>query len=163
MSTAGGIEAAPGRWGSVSTALRLVAGWGSVAVGVLNLIAESGDEAEATYLIFHLVLLAGGLLLISLDRGAAGAWPLAAGGAVLAGGTLISALPAHNGACCMSAFAVRHGYPFTFLGRNEGGGWHADTARLVADLLFWAYAGLVVLALVALTRRLAQHRTSGPE
>jgi hypothetical protein len=162
MSTAGGIGAAPGLWGSFGTALRLVAGWGSVAVGVLNLIAESGGVPEPTYLIFHVVLLAGGFLLISLDRGAAGAGPFGAGGAVLAGGMLVSALPVRDGACCMSAFAVRHGYPFTFLGRNESGGWHVDTAHLVADLLFWAYAGLVVLALVALTRRLAQHR-SGPE
>ena len=47
----------------------------------------------------------------------------------------------------MSTFAVRHGFPFTFLARDDGGGWHVDSQHLIADLLFWGFAGL--LALVA--------------
>jgi hypothetical protein len=161
MSTTGHVGPASGLWGSFGAALRLVVGWFSVAIAVLNLVAELGRAPERAYLVFHVVLLVGGLLLVSLDRGVAAAGPVGAGGAVLAGGMIISALPAGDAACCMAAFAVRHGYPFAFLGRNEGAGWQVDAPHLVADLLFWGYAGLVVLALVALTRRFTQRRDRG--
>jgi hypothetical protein len=105
------------------------------------------------------LLLIGGLLLISLGWGAAGTGPVggAAGAVVLVAGMLISALPVNATVCCMTAFAVRHGYPFTFLARNEGGRWHVDSQHLLADLLFWGYAGLIVLVGVAMTRRATEH------
>jgi hypothetical protein len=153
-------EAAPGLWGSFGAALRLIVGWFSVAIAVLNLVAELGRAPEPAYLIFHVVLLIGGLLLISLGQVAHGTGPAGylAGGAVLAAGMLFSALPVNNVVCCMSAFAVRHGYPFTFVARNDGGRWHIDSQHLLADLLFWGYAGLVVLVLVTTARRITRPR-----
>lgn len=158
-------DEAPGLWGSFGAALRLIVGWFSVAIAVLNLTVEIGRMPERAYLLFHVLLLIGGLLLISLGQGAAGTGPLGytAGGLVLAGGMLAGALPVNNAVCCMTAFAVRHGYPFTFLARNDGGRWHVDGQHLLADLLFWGYAGLVVLVLVALTRRATRHRGAARE
>jgi hypothetical protein len=77
-------------------------------------------------------------------------------------------VPVTNTVCCLSAFDVRHGFPFSFLARydqrGDAGRWHLDGQHLVADLLFWAYAGLLVVALVALLRRLtAGHAAAGPE
>jgi hypothetical protein len=152
-------DEAPGLWGSFGVALRLLVGWFSVAIALLNLIVEIGRMPDRAYLLFHVLLLVGGLLLISLDRGAAGTGPVGctAGGVVLAGGMLVSALPVSDAVCCMTVYAVRHGYPFTFLARNDGGRWHVDSQHLLADLLFWGYAGLIVLVLFAMTRRATQH------
>jgi hypothetical protein len=157
--TAGDHDEAPGLWGSFGAALRLIVGWFSVAIAVLNLVAELDRVPERPYLLFHVLLLIGGLLVISLGWGAAGTGPVGycAGGAVLVAGMLVSALPANATVCCMTAFSVRHGYPFTFLARNEGGGWHVDSRHLLADLLFWGYAGLIVLVGVAKTRRATEH------
>jgi hypothetical protein len=157
-------DALPGLWGSFGAALRLIVGWFSVAIAILNLIAELDRLPGPTYLLFHAVLLVGGLLLISISWGAAGTGPAgySAFGAVLAGGTFATALPVNDTVCCMTVFAVRHGYPFTFLARNGGGRWHFDLLHLLADLLFWGYAGLLVLVLVATARRVTRPRR-GPE
>jgi hypothetical protein len=153
-------EAAPGLWGSFGAALRLIVGWFSVAIAVLNLVAEFGRVPETAYLAFHLMLLVGGLLLISLGQVAHGTRPVGylVGGAVLGAGMLFSALPVNNAVCCMSAFAVRHGYPFSFVASNEGGRWHIDSQHLLADLLFWGYAGLILLVLVTTARRVTRPR-----
>jgi hypothetical protein len=118
---------------------------------------------DRAYLLFHTLLLVGGLLLISFGWGAAGTGPAgyAGFGLVLTGGMLVSALPANDAVCCMTAYSVRHGYPFTFLGRHDGGGWHVDSPQLAADLLFWGYAGLIVLVLVAMARRAGKHHGGG--
>jgi hypothetical protein len=166
VSAAGNVQPAtgqakePGLWASSGTGLRLLVGWCSVAVALLNVFAELDRIPDRTYLLFHAMLLAGGLLLIMVGWGAARTEPAGAlaGGAVLTAGMLFTALPVNDTVCCMSTFAVRHGYPFSFLARHDGGRWHADIPHLLADLLFWGYAGLIAVLLVALTRRLAEHR-----
>jgi hypothetical protein len=163
MSAVGDGTAPPGPWGSFGGALRLLIGWASIAVAVLDLVAELDRVPDRAYLLFHALLLAGGLALVSFGWSGTGAGPVgyAAGGAVLAAGMLFSALPVNIAGCCLSGFAVRHGYPFTFLARDETAGWHLDGWHLLTDLLFWGYAGLVVLVLVAMTRRATQHRRTG--
>jgi hypothetical protein len=163
MSTTGDAGPVPGLWGSFGAALRLIVGWSSIAVAVLNLIAELDRVPERSYLLFHAVLLVGGLVLVTFGRHSAGTGPVArtAGGAVLAAGMFFGTLPVNIATCCLSGYAVRHGYPFTFLARDEGDRWLVDSRHLLADLLFWGYAGLVVLVLVAMTRRVTQHRDGG--
>jgi hypothetical protein len=151
--------------GSLGAGLRLIVGWISVLVGVLGLGLEldrGGGSPDGAYLLFHAMLVIGGVLLISLPRiGAPGLAGYAAGGAVMCAGVLGSALPVNDAGCCMTAFAVRHGYPFILAARTEDGArWHVDGERLVADLLFWGYAGLIVLVVVALTRRATKHHTA---
>lgn len=144
-----------GLWISFGTAVRLFVGWFSIVIGLLNLLAEADrrtGEPDTPYLLFHGVLILGGIMLLTLgwlaeDPGRAG---YVAGGAMATIGLLASALPATNSLCCM----VGHGFPFTFRGRAESVAQsRTDLEHLVADLLFWGYAGLLVLVIVALFRR----------
>ncbi|AGZ46095.1 hypothetical protein AFR_39205 [Actinoplanes friuliensis DSM 7358] len=155
-------EEAPGLWESFGAALRLIVGWFSIAIGILNLLVEldRGSAADGAYLLFHAMLLVGGVLMVSLAWIAArpGVAGWSAGGGVLAAGMLASGVPASDALCCLSAYAVRHGYPFSFAARDaDGGRWHVDSQHLLADLLFWGYAGLIVLVVVALARRATHH------
>jgi hypothetical protein len=147
----------PGLWESFATALRLIVGWFCVIAGVLDLLVEldhGGGTPDGPYVFFHVTLLAGGIVLLAF------AWigprpgvpGYVTGAAMLAGGMLISALPATSRACCMAEFPVRHGYPFTFLVGGDGR-WHLDGWHALADLLFWGYLGLLALVVVALFRR----------
>jgi hypothetical protein len=147
----------PGRWISFGTALRLIVGWFCVAIGVLNLVVELDRQTgtpDGPYLLFHGMLLVGGAVLLGLDGIAPrpGLLGYLAGGGVLLLGTLVSALPTTNTVCCMPAFRTRHGFPFTLAARDEGSRWHVDSPHLLADLMFWGYAGLIVLVLVAVLR-----------
>ncbi|AGL20961.1 hypothetical protein [Actinoplanes sp. N902-109] len=153
-------EEAPGLWQSFGSALRLIVGWFSVAIGVLNLLVEldrADGQPDGAYVFFHFIVLVGGVLLVSLawigaKPGIAG---YVAGAAVLVAGVVISAIPANDTVCCMKAFSERHGYPFTIAARDAGTRWHIDSQHLLADLLFWGYLGLVVLLTVALSRKVA--------
>ncbi len=158
----------PGLWTSFGSASRLIVGWLSVAVGALGLLVEadrSTGTPDVTYLLFHAVLVVGGAVLLSvpvLGRRAGRAGHVAAGG-VAAAGMIAGAVPVTTTVCCLSAYDVRHGFPFSFAARDDGAGWHVDGQHLVADLLFWGYAGLFVLVAVALLRRLRPARTvTGP-
>jgi hypothetical protein len=112
---------------------------------MLNLTDEIGRPSGASdvpYLVFHAVVLVGGVVLLALDwigpkPGTAG---YVAAGAVAGAGMIISAL------------SVRHGYPFAFVARDDGVG-ETDTLHAVADLIFWAYLGLMVVVVVSLFRR----------
>lgn len=161
MSAVGGVQA-PGWWGSLGSGLRLLVGWFSIAIAVLNLTAELGQPPERAYLLFHGLLLVGGLLLVSFGWGAGtGPAGLASFGLVLTAGMLCGALPVNDAGCCLNEFSARHGYPFTFLARGAGGRWHLDGPHLAADLLFWGYAGLIAVALLTAARRITQHHGGG--
>ena len=58
---------------------------------------------------------------------------------------------------------MRHGYPFTFAARDDGGRWHVDIPHLLADLMFWGLAGLIVLVLIAVLRTARGERESDGE
>ncbi|GAA2527012.1 hypothetical protein [Winogradskya humida] len=153
-------EEGPGLWGSFGVALRLIVGWFSIAIAVLNLLVEldrSDGTPDGAYVFFHFIVLVGGVLLVSLAWIGArpGILGYVVGAAVMVAGVVVSAIPANDTVCCMTAFSERHGYPFTILARDAGSRWHVDSQHLIADLLFWGYLGLVVLLTVALTRRVA--------
>lgn len=155
-------EEAPGLWGSFATALRLIVGWFCVAIGVVNLLVEVdrvNGEPDTGYFVFHTMLFVGGLVLLGV------AWlghrpgvpGYVAGGLVAAAGMAVSGITVTWSECCLTAFQVRHGWPFAFIARNEGAGeagrWHIDSQHALADMLFWGYAGLLVLVMIALMRR----------
>jgi hypothetical protein len=141
-------------------------GWLSVVIGILGLLVEADritGAPDLAYVLFHAALVAGGLALLGapwLGRHArAAGWVTAA--VVAAAGLLVSAVPATTTLCCVSGSGERHGFPFTFLARRGGaGGWRVDGEHLVADVLFWAYAGLLALVVVALLRRLTAGRAT---
>jgi hypothetical protein len=126
---------------------RLLAGWACTAVAVLDL--SMGLE-PGSYLVFHLVLLAGGLLLLGLGKLPKTLNPVGYGVisalAVLA--TVLTALPSTGGTCCLRTLDVRHGYPLTLLAWDQGQPRHFAPAHAVADLVFWFLLGMLLLALV---------------
>ncbi|MEU7902706.1 hypothetical protein [Actinoplanes sp. NPDC049118] len=163
--TGGHDEPAHGLLGSFGAALRLLVGWFSILIGVLNLLVEidRGGAGDGAYLAFHVMLVIGGVLMImfpSLGAGA-GVAGYCAGGAVLAGGMILSGVRAFDAACCMTAYADRHGYPFSFAA-SDAGRWHLGGQHLLADLLFWGYAGLIVLVAVACVRRAVRRHDREP-
>jgi hypothetical protein len=152
MGDAGPEKDAAGLLGSSATVVRLIFGWAGAAIGALDLGMGAGDRR---YLLFHGLLLIAGLLLLSLDRLFHARRPgrlagLVAGGCALIG-VVVSTLPGSSTACCMRDLPIRHGFPFALLGR-EGARWQVSPGHAIADLLFWACAGLVVLVLVTLLR-----------
>ncbi|MEV7622383.1 hypothetical protein [Actinoplanes sp. NPDC089786] len=156
-------DEAPGLWTSFATALRLIVGWFCLAIGVLNLLVEVdrniGDPPDTAYFFFHVMLIVGGITLLAVSwlGRSPGLSGYLTGGLVLVAGMVVSGVPVSSSVCCMTAFDIRHGWPFTFVARDEGvgaaAGWHIDSQHLLADLLFWGYVGLIALVIVALIGR----------
>jgi hypothetical protein len=138
----------PGLLVSAVTTVRLIAGWAFTALAVLNLLMGLDS---VPYVTFHVVMLVAGFALLALPhvgrRPRGFAWATGAGVAVL--GLVISTVPAAAVECCSADYSVRHGFPFTMLARNPGGAWHTDGVRIIADVLFWLMAGLIVLIAAA--------------
>jgi len=141
-------------WAASAISARLIAGWACAAVAVLDLSMGLGPRP---YLIFHAMLLAGGLLLLTMGNLPKKPSPI--GYAVTAALALLAlvlaALPRTSTVCCMRGLAIRHGYPLTVLAWDDGQKRHFAPGHAVADLVFWFLAGLIVLAAVtqALPRR----------
>ena len=142
----------PGWPAAARTTLRLLVGWSCAALGVLDLAMGLTDPR---YVLFHGVLLAGGILLLALGllprRPTRPAY--LAGAAVTVLGLVVSALPRTSPAfCCLGDHPRRHGFPFTMLAEGAGFDlWHA-----FIDLVFWACVGLFALVagtLIAPARR----------
>jgi hypothetical protein len=113
------------------------------------------------------VLAAGGLVLLMPHRvrlpGRA-AWITGTAAAVLgsAAGLLVHTVQT----CCMYAYVEQRGFPFTWLSHSAsaadpatarslalGQSWHVDVPSLVMSGLVWAWAGILVLAIVSGARR----------
>jgi hypothetical protein len=163
------MSADAGLWIPFGIALRLIVGWFCIVIGLLNMLAETdrrGGGSDIPFWVFHCMLVVGGIVLIALDWLAEdpGLVGYVAGGAVATLGLVLSGLPVISSVCCMFAFGVRHGFPFTFLARGQGdaGRWHVDSQHLIADLLFWGYAGLLTLVAVALCRRFTSRHDEPP-
>ena len=121
--------------------------------------------------VVSLVLAAGGLVLlmphrITLPRRITG---LTAAGAALAG--TVAGLAATASQASTIADVVARGWPFHWLQRGGiaddpetarrialAADWQVDGVAAAADLLFWAYAGMLVVVVVVLVRRSARER-----
>lgn len=147
---------------SAGATARLVLGWAFGALSVLNL---SMGAAGGHYLLFHLVLLVTAVMLLSFGRlrGTPSRIAWLAAGAVTVIGLALSTALALDADCCLRGEQGRHGFPFTMFA--TGGGWQVDGVLLVADLLFWASTGFVVLTVITLLRRApagAPHAATNP-
>ncbi|MFI5496503.1 hypothetical protein [Actinoplanes sp. NPDC051859] len=143
---------------AAGTALRLLVGWFSVLIGLLDLGVELDrftGSPDVPYLVFHGMLLVGGVLLIYLSSAPVrpGATAALTGGSVLVAGFLLSAVPAGAAQCCLTTYSQQHGYPFAFAARDTGADWTVDYLHLTADLLFWGYVGLIALLVLTLIQR----------
>lgn len=123
---------------TLTTGGRLLCGWACIAVALLDLLMGA---AATPYLVFHLVLLAGGLFLLGKSSPPS-RYATATALALLT--TVLAALPTTDEACCMRDLDVRHGYPLTVIGWNHGQQSHIGPAHVVADLVFWLLIWLMV-------------------
>jgi hypothetical protein len=144
-------------WAAASAIVRLIAGWACTAIGLLDLsmgIDTDSGTTDGPYLLFHLVLLIGGVLLLTLGRlrRSPGPTGYAVAGAAAVLGLVLTALPTTSIVCCMRNLDVRHGFPFTLLAHDTGARWHFAPAHAAADLLFWGLIGLFLLVGAALAR-----------
>jgi hypothetical protein len=138
---------------SLVAGTRMLAGWACAAVGVLDLSMGVGTAASPTdgpYLLFHVVVLAGGLLLLGLGKLPKSPAPIgyAVTAALAVVVSVLAALPSTRDVCCLTTFAVRHGFPLTLLAWDTGQARHFAPAHAVADLVFWFLAGMLLLALI---------------
>jgi hypothetical protein len=145
---------------TLAVGARLLCGWAFVAIAVLDLV--TGFQT-GPYLVFHLVLLAGGLLLLQKPQKLL-AYAVSTTLAVLT--TVVAALPVNEQACCMRGLDVRHGYPLTLLGWNHRQPVHFAPAHTVADLAFWFLAWMTLSFLISrvggrLRRRRLPHPVLG--
>ena len=136
---------------------RLLAGWACAAVAVLDLsmgIDTGPGTTDGSYLLFHLVLLLGGLLLLGLGRLPRNPTPTgyAVTCALAVPALVLTALPSTRNACCLRSLEVRHGYPLTLLAWDQGQTHHFAPAHAFADLVFWLLTGLILLTVVTQLR-----------
>jgi len=141
-------------WPSIPAVLRVMTGWAFVGIGLLDLAVEVDGELTGTYLLFHLMIAAGGVLLLVRRPSPGRAGSLIAAGAAVAAMAL-TALPG-SARCCMAWHPGRHGFPFPFLGTGDG--LHVEGFPLVADLIFWACAGLLLATVLAVAERFLPER-----
>lgn len=113
------------------------------------------------------VLAAGGLVLLMPHRIQLPGRLTFGGAAVVAlAGTGAGLLVSGASACCTYAYVVQRGWPFPWLNKGAWGDdaatarlvamsaqWQVDAISLAADLLVFAYAGMLVVAAVVLIRR----------
>ena len=144
-------------WPSVPAVLRVMAGWFLLGIGALNLAVEVDGGLTGAYPVFHVGLLVGGSLLLTRHRLQATRAGYLLGALTLLAGMIAGAVP-DTSRCCLAEFPERRGYPYPFLG--SGDGTHLDPGYLIADLIFWGCAGLLVLVVVTvIERRLPERRT----
>jgi hypothetical protein len=161
-------------WRTVlATASRIVIGAGTVALGLVFLPLGVQDDiaVDVPFLIFATVFTIGGATLLALPRllPASGLPERLAGAVVTLAGLLTAGLLPVRQPCCDAAYTYSWGLPLPWA---TGGGdtrgeaaatvWtgpvHVDTVSAVGDVLFWAYAGLLVLVVVGATRRALRDR-----
>ncbi|MEU4562126.1 hypothetical protein AB0F72_27395 [Actinoplanes sp. NPDC023936] len=144
-------------WPHVPAVLRVMAGWFLVGIGALNLAVTVDGGLTGPFLIFHVALLAGGVLLLTRHRIRPSRAGYLVSGLLALAGMAIATVPA-NAHCCLADHPQRRGYPFPFLGTGDGV--HVDPEYLVADLVFGGCAGLLVLTvLTVIEQRLPERRT----
>ncbi|SDT76555.1 hypothetical protein [Actinoplanes derwentensis] len=116
-------------WASIPAVLRVMAGWLLLGIGLLDLAVELDGGLTVTYLVFHIGLCVGGILLLVRRR------PMPSFAALI-----LVPIPGLTG--------LLYGYPFPLI----------DWFHTAADLIFWSCAGLLLTVALALAERLLPER-----
>ncbi|WP_430780843.1 hypothetical protein [Actinoplanes sp. G11-F43] len=114
--------------------LRVMTGWGLLGIGLLDIAVELDGGLTITYLVFHLMLCAGGLLLLAHRR------PVPSRAALA-----VTAVPVLAGMVLQ--------YPYRY---RDGAS--VDWFPACADLVFWGCAGLLLASGLAMLERLLPER-----
>lgn len=170
-ATGAGPDSSPDGWGRLGGALATMLGAVTLVAGLTWVLINLHGPRPALDVSVGVVLALGGLVLLlphrlRLPRLRTG---LVAGVSALAGtGAGLAASTATT--CCRYAYVAERGFPFRWVARGAAGddpdvarrlaesaGWQVDAVALGVNLLVWAYAGLVVMAVaVPVFRRLAR-------
>lgn len=165
------VRAAPW-WQAVGAALRGTLGALSLVGGLTWLLLNLHGPRFVTDVLVGVVLAAGGLVLLMPHRVRLRPVPslLGAGAAALAG-TAAGLLVSTSQLGGLYAYVTARGYPFHWVQRGAGATdpdtarrladtarWQLDPVALIGDVLFWAYAGLLVLVAVDRARRAMRER-----
>jgi len=155
-------------WALVFRVLRALAGGVSLVLGLLwILLTTTQGHVHGTDLAVGLVLTIGGLVLLMPHRIRLPPVATAITVAVVGlGGTAAGLVVRTSQACCMFAYIVDRGWPFHWLERGavaddpdtayrlaRGAHWDVNVISLAADLVLWAYAGMVLVVIAVLVRR----------
>jgi hypothetical protein len=155
---------------ALAAAARVIVGAGSATLGVLAFTMNLGSDVPVDwpFLLFAAVLTLGGAALLVLPRLRLSAgWPAwLAGGATTLGGLAVAAFLPVRETCCDAAYIYSRGLPLPWAanyGDTPGQARAitlsgADTFSVVADVVFWLFAGLLAGVAAAAVRRLLRGR-----
>ena len=141
----------------------------SLVGGLTWILLTLGAPQRGTDVIIGGVLAAGGLILLMPHRvPLPGRFTAAASATAAVAGTLAGTLSESTGISGMIGYFAARGWPSAWLSRGaladdlatareraEQSGWQLDAVNLAADLYFWAFVGLLVVAGAGLLRRRA--------
>ena len=155
-------------WQLVLNVLHALAGGVSLVLGLLwLLLTTTQGKFTGTDVAVGTVLAAGGLVLlmphrIQLPRRVTAIAATVAG----LGGTAAGLLVKTAQSCCDFAYVVDRGWPYHWLERGavaddpdkayrlaQSAGWDPNVITLAADLVLWAYAGMLLVVIAVLVRR----------
>ncbi|MGX6602420.1 hypothetical protein ACWKSP_09840 [Micromonosporaceae bacterium Da 78-11] len=158
-------------WVVLFRAIRALCGAISLVLGLLwillNTTQGNAGRAHGTDIAVGVVLTAGGLVLlmphrIRLPRRATAI----TAGVVGVGGTLAGLTVKSAQLCCMFAYLIDRGWPFHWVERGgvaddsvtayrlaQGADWDVNYISLLANLVLWAYAGMLLVVIAVLVQR----------
>jgi hypothetical protein len=155
-------------WAIILRVFRALAGGISLVLGVLWILLNSVENAaRVTDIVVGVVLTAAGLVLLMPHRVRLPRPATAIVAAVVGlGGTMAGLAVRTAQLCCMFGFFVDRGWPFHWLSRGgtadtpaaayrleQGASWDVNVLTLAADLVLWAYAGMLLVVIAVLVRR----------
>jgi hypothetical protein len=166
-----GAAAAP-RGEAIARGAAWLVGAVSLVGGLTWILLNLGSAAALLDLVVGAVLAAGGLVLLMPHRVRLPrrlGWSVAAGAGVV--GTLAGIASSTAQVCCSFAYAEARGFPFRWLSRAgladdpdiarrlvANSSWEVDVASMLVDVVVWAYAGILILTVVLLVRRMRARR-----
>lgn len=154
--------------------LRSAAGALTLVGGLTWLLLNLQSPQPAVDVLVGVVLSAGGLILlmphrIRLPR----QWTAVATAGTAAAGTIGGLVSGVEQTCCMFAYTTTRGFPFRWVGRGAEAvtpeaarnlalaeNWRIDPFAVAADLLFWAFVGLLAVVVADVVRRVRQQRAT---
>ena len=173
VASAAETPAAPVRWWATPAAvLRWLLGALSLVGGLTWILVTTHGPTAAIDLAIGLVLAGAGLVLLMPHRIRLPPRTTALVMTVSAlAGTVAGLAAVHGRECCSYLFVIDRGWPFAWARRGavaddpatafqlaHSAPWSADLVSLAADLVLWAYAGMLLVVIGVLVRRAVRER-----
>jgi hypothetical protein len=154
------------RWIPVGNVLRWLLGAGSLVAGFTWMLINLSNPSAIVDCLVGAVLVAGGVILLMPHRIRLPRRATAVAMTLTAVAGAVIGLTAGRTTWFGYAYFTDRGWPFRWVQRGaiaddaetarrltEGGDWHVDLVALAGTLLFFAYAGLVLVVIAAQIRR----------